>query len=160
MLRLFPFLPGGSVCPCTAAVGCDVCLCSECAVISTLFTVVYLGYPPSLPVCSLPANDVLVEAYFLTFAGVPDSLCYAPLLVIDWQSCGLVSVFSTAAFVASPFVPPEPLEWVDSRVGWTSRICACVLKFGSLARSDACGGAHPKSVSVVSLVPPRSIGLL
>jgi hypothetical protein len=128
--------------------------------VSNLSTVVYLGFPQSLPVCSLPANDVLVEVDFLTFSGVPDSMCCAPLLVIKRLSCGPVGVSPTAAFVASPFVPPDPLEWVDFRVGWTSGICACVVKFEPLARSGACEGAHSNSVAVISLVPPHSIGLL
>ena len=35
---------------------------------SNLSTVVYLRFPQSLPVCSLPTNDVLVEADFLVNA--------------------------------------------------------------------------------------------
>jgi hypothetical protein len=37
--------PRGSVCPCATAVDCDVCLCSECAVVPNLSIVVDLGFP-------------------------------------------------------------------------------------------------------------------
>ena len=127
---------------------------------SNLSTVVYLRFPQSLPVCSLPTSDVLVEVDFLTFVWVPDSLCCAPRLVSYQLPCGPVGVSPTAASDASPFVPPEHLEWVDSLVGWTSEICACVLKFGPLAKSDESEGAHPNPVAVISLVPPHSIELL
>ena len=125
-----------------------------------LSTVVYLRFPQSLPVCSLPTSDVLVEADFLTFVWVPDSLCCAPLLVSYPLPCGPVGVSPTAASDASPFVPPEPLEWIDPRISWTSWFCACVTKSRPLVKSGECEGAHPNPFAVISLVPPHSIELL
>ena len=160
MLQPFSLLPGGRVCPCVAAVGGGVFFVFR---VRSNLEPVHRGIFDifSISSCVLSANQrCTCEADFLSFVGVPDSLCCAPRLVSYQLPCGSVGVSPTAASDASPFVPPEPLEWVDSLVGWTSEICACVLKFGPLAKSDECEGAHPNPVAVISLVPSNSIELL
>ena len=68
-----------------------------------------------------------------------------------------MGVSPTAAFVLSPFVPPDHSGWIWSLVGFASEVCVCVVECEYQARSDAFVEAHPNSVDVSLLEPPNSI---